>query len=188
MIEARADKSIYEQRYEAYRHGQYRLGPNEDDQFGYRLAGLAGLPTIDPIDSTDDFPFDYDSVQVAAARSGQSSILAQVNAEINDRLVRREEPLERNSDLIGALRFLNTREALNANAGWYLYMDLIGTRSRNGAGQSMADNWYARNLQIFANIARDLRPGDRVVVFIGQGHAAMLRPMIDRAGLCALEA
>ena len=180
MIEARADNPVYVQRYEAYHHGHYRLGPNEDDQFGYRLAGRLGLTTVYAIDSTRSFPFDYDGVQAAAARDGQNSILAQANAQLAD-LVQRSNGLERAGNLIGLMRYLNTSEALKANAGWYLYLDLIGNGSSDDVGQSLTSNWYARNLQIFANIARDLRSGDRVVVFIGQGHAAMLRPMIDRA-------
>jgi hypothetical protein len=61
MIEARANDPVYVQRYLAYRRGPYRLGPNEREQFGYRLAGLLGLPTIFPIDSIGDFPFDSHS-------------------------------------------------------------------------------------------------------------------------------
>src|SRR6185437_10133633 len=49
MIEARADNPVYVERYRAYRQGQYRLGPNEREQFGYRLAGSLGLSTIYPI-------------------------------------------------------------------------------------------------------------------------------------------
>lgn len=180
MIEGRADDPTYVQRYAAYRRGAYRLGPNEDDQFGYRLAGMLGLPTIYPIDSTGRFPFDYDRLQAAAAKHGQNSILTRANAELAP-LVRRSNQLEQASNLIGVMRYINSPEALKMNAGWYLYLDLIGSESTDTPGESLTSNWYARNLQIFANIARNLNPGDRVVVFIGQGHAAMLRPMIERS-------
>ncbi|MGH8201053.1 MAG: DUF5694 domain-containing protein [Steroidobacteraceae bacterium] len=180
MIEARADKPEYVQRYEAYRHGRYRLGPNEDDQLGYRLAGLLQLPTIYPIDNTGNFPFDYDAVKASAARNGQTSILALANAGFEE-VVGRENGFERANDITGALRYLNAKVFVKANDAWYLYMDLIGNGSGDDSGHSLTSYWYARNLQIFANIARNLRPGDRAVVFIGAGHAAMLRPMIDHA-------
>lgn len=180
MIEARADDPTYVQRYQAYRRGAYRLGANEDDQFGYRLAGVLGLPTIHPIDSTGRFPFDYGSLQAAAAKYGQNPILTRATAEIAP-LVKRSNQLERAGNVLGLVRYINSSEALEANAGWYMYLDLIGNASTDNPGESLTSNWYARNLQIFANIARDLTPGDRVVVFIGQGHAAMLRPMIDRS-------
>ena len=119
MIEARATDPVYVQRYQAYRHGRYRLGPNEDDQFGYRLAASLGLPTILPIDSTGNFPFDYDGLQAEAAKQRQKSILAQANAETAG-LVRRQTETSRASNLIGLMRYLNTAEALRANAAWYL--------------------------------------------------------------------
>lgn len=179
MIEARADDPIYVQRYLAYRRGKYRLGANEREQLGYRLAGLMRLPTIYPIDSTGSFPFDYARVQAAAAKNDQSAILTQADAH-QEATIRTENRLERADDMVGCLRFLNARGSLNSNARWYLYVDLVGT-GPSAAGQSLTSNWYARNLQIFANIARDLRSGDRVVVFIGAGHAAILRPLIDSA-------
>jgi len=180
MIEARADDPKFVRRYEAYLRGPYRLGPNENDQFGFRLARMLGLPTIYPIDSTGSFPFDYDAAQAAAAKSGQMSLIARANAAIAP-LVARSSQLERASNLIGVLRYLNSSDALRLNAGWYMYLDLIGSSSDRSVGQELTGNWYARNLQIFANIARTLKPGDRALVFIGQGHAAMLRPMIDRS-------
>ena len=180
MIEARADNPKFVQRYQAYLRGAYRLGPNEDDQFGYRLARTLGRSTIYPIDSTGDFPFDYDGARAAAAKSGQTSLVTRANAEIAP-FVARSGQLERASDLIGVLRYLNTSAALRLNAGWYMYLDLIGSSSDHYVGQVLTGNWYDRNLQIFANIARNLKPGDRALVFIGQGHAAMLRPMIDRS-------
>jgi hypothetical protein len=179
MIEARANDLDYVQRYLEYRQGKHRLGANEREQFGYRLAGSRGLSTIYPIDSVGNFPFDYDSVQAAAAKDGQNAILMQANVE-QETVIRKENRLERADDVIGALRYLNARGTLKANNGWYLYVDLIGAGSSD-AGESLTSNWYARNLRIFANIVRALRPGDRVVVFIGAGHASILRPLIDRA-------
>lgn len=180
MIEARADNPIYVRRYDAYLRGAYRLGSNEDDQLGYRLARMCGLPTIYPIDSTGHFPFDYDAVRAVAAKSGQNALLAQASAELAP-LVAQSSQLERAGNLIGLLRYLNTDKALRLNAGWYMYLDLINSSSSNYNGELLTSNWYSRNLQIFANIARNLKTGDRALVFIGQGHAAMLRPMIDRS-------
>jgi hypothetical protein len=180
MIEARADNPLYVQRYGAYLRGAYRLGSNEDDQLGYRLARLCGLPTVYPIDSTGNFPFDYDAVRAAAAKSGQDALIARANAELAP-LVAQSRRMERAGNLLGLLRYLNTDAALRLNAGWYMYLDLIGSPPADDQGERLTSAWYGRNLEIFANIARDLKSGDRALVFIGQGHAAMLRPMIERS-------
>jgi len=177
MIEANPDKPIYVERYERFLQGRYTLGPNEDDQFGYRLAAMMGNPTIYPIDTHTDFPFDYSSVQASAKRNGQKALLAAANAHIAP-FVAKIDALEKQNRLLDVLRDLNTPEALDINASWYLYLDRIGDTRSDYAGADLVSFWYARNLHIFANIMHAVRPGDRVVVFIGQGHAAMLRPMV----------
>src|SRR5581483_8335305 len=164
MIEAKADDPVYLERYQAYRGGRYRLGANEREQLAYRLAGALGLPAIYPIDSIGDFPFDYDSVKAAAAKDGQGAILEQADADLQG-IISTQNALESASDLIGTLRYLNSGEQLKPDAGWYLYLDLIG--ADGGAGQVLTRNWYARNLQIFADIAHGVKPGDRAIVFIG---------------------
>ena len=68
MIEPNPEKPIYVERYERFLRARYTLGPNEDDQFGCRLGAMMRNPTIYPIDTHTDFPFDYGSVQ-ASARS-----------------------------------------------------------------------------------------------------------------------
>ncbi len=182
MIEAEATNPVYVQRYASYLRGTYQLGPNEDDQFGYRLAKIAGLRSIDPIDSIGSFPFDYDKLQAAAAAYGEKPAFDSANAGLQS-LVDRSNALERESRLVDLLEYLNTPEALRLNAAWYLDMAAIGNPPNNYAGAELAAYWYARNLNIFANITNGLRPGDRAIVFIGQGHAAMLRPMLDNCNI-----
>lgn len=180
MIEARANNPIYVQRYLSYRARQYQLGANEDDQFGYRLAGLLNLPTIYPIDSVGTFPFDYDRVRRAAWKFGETSVLKAADAELRP-LVEKTNALERSDNLLALMRYMNTPSALAINSGWYMYINSIGNASIDYSGQVLTSFWYARNLQILANITHDLKPADRVVVFIGQGHAAMLRQMIKNS-------
>ncbi|MBV9264144.1 MAG: hypothetical protein JO324_07455 [Candidatus Eremiobacteraeota bacterium] len=175
MIEASAADPKYVQRYKAYLAGTYQLGPNENDQLGYRLAAVAHNPTIYPIDEVN-FTFDYPSVVASAKRNGQNALLAQAEAAMQP-LVERSNALEQQDRLRDLLRFLNTPEALDANAAWYMYVNRVGT-ARDFAGAGVVTAWYARNLHILANITRELQPGDRAVVFIGQGHAALLRPWI----------
>ena len=177
MIEALASNPMYVKRYKAYLAGRYTLGPNEDDQFGYRLAALAHNPTIYPIDA-QGFPFNYDSVKASAKAHGQTQTLHDAEAHIQP-LVSRSNALEKQDRLLDLLRYLNTPQALAANAAWYMYVDRIGDAKLDYAGADLTSDWYARNLHIFANVVHPLKPGDRVVVIIGQGHAAMLRRMIQ---------
>ncbi len=82
MIEADPERPIFVQRYKAYLAGHYVLGPNENDQFGYRLAAMENNPTIYPIDTHKDFPLDYDALQASAKRHGQTAIFTALNAHL----------------------------------------------------------------------------------------------------------
>ncbi|MDQ2679521.1 MAG: DUF5694 domain-containing protein [Candidatus Eremiobacteraeota bacterium] len=179
MIEARPEKPIYVQRYEQYLDGNYTLGANEDDQFGYRLAALAKNPTIYPIDTNGGFPFDYDAVKASAKLHGQTGLLD--DAELFTKpCITKANDLERAGTMLQLLRYLNQQDALACNAAFYSFSDPIGARS-DYAGANLVSFWYARNLHIFANIMHNTKPGDRVVVFVGQGHAAILDPMFKLA-------
>gem|GEM_PF-5198736 len=65
------------------------------------------------------------------------------------------------------LRYLNTDDAIRANAGFYTIIDGLG-RDANSAGAAYTAAWYGRNSYIFSNILNVTSPGDRAAVLIGQ--------------------
>lgn len=85
--------------------------------------------------------------------------------------------LERSGSYLDVLRYLNTDDAIRANASWYTIMDGLG-RSADDAGSMYVAQWYTRNVYIFSNILSVIRPGDRVVVIFGQGHDYLLREFV----------
>lgn len=176
MIEADAANPAYVRRYKEFLNGRYSLGANENDQFGYRLAAMEHNPTIYPVDARSGFPFDYSAVQASAKANDQGAILAAADAHVQPFLTRVNR-LEKQNRVLDVLRYINTASALAMNASWYMYVDRIGNARSDYAGANLVSFWYARNLHIFANIMRSVGPGDRIVIFIGQGHAAILRPL-----------
>jgi hypothetical protein len=54
----------------------------------------------------------------------------------------------------------------------------MGQQADN-AGAVYVAQWYTRNCAIFANILNVIRPGDRVVVLMGQGHEYLLRHFVE---------
>jgi hypothetical protein len=52
-----------------------------------------------------------------------------------------------------------------------------------GAAQPAAKlnaQWYERNVHIFSNLLQVAKPGDRVLVIFGQGHAFWLRSLVEQ--------
>jgi len=176
-IEAEFSNQIIRQEYLDYLAGKFRLGPNENYQYGFRLAWLAHNKAIYPVDA-QGFPFEFEKMQTFAKSHGQQSILDSANAENFAGFQKGMDAAIRTGDLLTILRFLNTPDALRENEGWYLVVDKIGAGAEY-PGADLVSNWWARNLHIFANLLRSIdSPDDRVVMFIGQGHAAILRQFV----------
>lgn len=173
LIEAQMNDPKVKQQYVRYLSGDFVLGPNEIYQFGFRLAKLAGNREIYPIDTfgpnllNDDPTIDaYLKANVLRVQDAPSTVF-----------VARGDSLERSGTYLDLLRYLNSDDAIRANASFYSVLDGMG-RSAHSAGSAYVSQWYARNCYIFANILSVVRPGDRVIVIMGQGHEYLLREFV----------
>ncbi len=164
-------------RYAAYRKGAFTLGANEVYQFGFRLAEMVNAPTVYPIDM-QGFPFDYPGLIASAKKNGQTATFDAANA-FTKPVFQKSDDVSYSGTILETLRFLNGPLFQKTSASWYLYIDGIGG-GKDYAGADLVSFWYARNLHIFANIRRDIdSPNDRVVVFMGAGHAPLLRSFVE---------
>lgn len=164
--------SLHNARYHAYRAGSYRLGRNEIDQIGYRLAAMLGHERVYPVDYALDM--DVGGTMQWAARNGQAALAQRMGstiqaivAEMNARMV---------ESVGGILADANSARADSLH-GLYLVMATVGRDSVYRGADEVA-NWYARNLHIYANIARVAQPGERVLVIMGSGHRPLLRQFV----------
>ena len=118
-----------------------------------------------------DFP--YAPVQAYADAHGLAGLLDAQGAAV-DSLNREEERLLAERNVAAALRRLNDPTRLRGDNAFYRTALRVG----GGAEQPGADlltAWYRRNFLICATLLQLTRPGDRVVVFYGAGHAFLLR-------------
>lgn len=149
---------------------------NETTQIGYRIAHDMGLPEVYGIDADGDFP--YDKVDAYAKQHGAGARLAAVEAQFERRV--REFDAAQNTHTIGELLAqLNDPVAIRSDhANGYYKMMLIGdAKTQPGADLNAA--WYARNAKIFAKLLQVAKPGDRIVVIFGAGHAYWLRHFVE---------
>jgi len=165
--------------YQQYLQGKFTLGPNEVYQYGFRLAALAHDPAIYCIDTIQDFPFDYEGMTASAAKHGQQAVLDASEAELAPYLAKLDD-LTLHGTVGDVLRYLNRPEVLAMNGDYYAYI-ARGGADKDYAGADLVSTWYARNVHIYANMLRQLAPGDRVVVFIGAGHTPSLRWLIQQS-------
>ena len=150
---------------------------NEIVQIGYRTAKLAGLATVNGIDEqpSDDEPdyYPYDQVQATAARFGQSKQLKELNAPTAAGL-KAFEALQKSRTVGQLLQRVNDPAGLWGNNDSYYGMLPIGDNDAQ-TGADLNAMWYLRNAKIFGKLMRLTKPGDRVLVVYGGGHAFWLR-------------
>ncbi len=183
-VEWPAGDSALARRYAEYREGRLVLTANEVDQLGFRIAKLAGLTTIDPI----DFQLGLETDLLGP--------LAQANAGHAARLRRLEAFGGEAMELMGSwlsegtvsqmLARMNTDETLYLTHLPYLHYMLPIGEPGNNAGAEVVAQWYRRNLHIFANLFRLATPGSRIVVLYGQGHVPLLRDFAGQSGQMCL--
>jgi hypothetical protein len=170
--------------YAEYRAGRHALARNETQQLGFRLAARFDHDGVHPIDHQGSFPFE---AVMAYAREHDPGFLAFVGAEMA-RITEEENRLQREVSVGRNLRERN----LPANLAWAhgLYLEFAGVGAGDGyVGADVLARWYERNIRIYANVRQITRPGDRVLVVIGSGHAPILRELVSYdAGLVLVEA
>ena len=174
---------IVVQRYQAYRAGTLAPSRDESVQLGFRLARTAGLVQVFGIDVGGEFP--YDAVADYAKTHGEGAMLDEAGAKI-EAMVKTQEALERRG-VASVLRYLNDPARLKSDNDFYRATLRIGGGATQ-PGAELLTAWYHRNFLICANLIQLSKPGDRIVVFYGSGHAFLLRQCVaETPGLRLVE-
>jgi hypothetical protein len=171
---------VVKERYAKFRDGQLAESRNEVVQLGFRLARERGLATVHGLDVEGEFPFD--AVVAWAREHGRSTEIDAMLAG-GARETAHISALQERTSIGGVLRELNTRESIERNHSFYPPLLTMGG-SDDQPGVKLLSSWYTRNLAICARLLQEIKPGDRVVVFYGQGHIYLLQQCLrEQAGV-----
>lgn len=162
---------VVTERYAKFREGQLPESRNEVVQLGFRLARERGLQAVHGLDVEGDFPFE--AIVAWAREHGRGGEIDAVLA-LGGKEVERISALQERTTIGGVLRDLNTRESIERNHSFYPPMLTMGSGD-DQPGVKLLSAWYTRNLAICARLLQKVQPGDRVVVFYGQGHVYLLQ-------------
>lgn len=161
--------------YQAYRKGAYSLKKGEDEQIGFRLAKKLHHPQIYCIDHRLDLPFE--PMMGYAQENNQMDVLQPVFQQIESFIGEFQQQLPKRT--IGeSLKTMNDPSFLDGGHQLYVTMTRVG-KNKDYPGAELLSRWYARNINIFANLTRvSTDPEDRILIIFGSGHAAILRELI----------
>lgn len=164
-------QDIVAERYKAYQAGTLAPSRNEVVQLGFRLARTAHAEGVYSLDADGDFP--YQRVQNFAAGQGFQPLLDQLNAN-TQAMVDAQTRLLSEKGIGATLRWMNEPAQIQAGHAFYRSLLRVG-KETDQPGVDLVTAWYRRNFQICANLLAIAKPGDRIVVFFGAGHAQLLR-------------
>ncbi len=168
----------------AFRPEQLLTNADERVQIGYRLATRAGIDRVYGIDEKDregqPTYFPMGPVMGWVQANGRMPEFQAVSATIQSTIAALEVR-QRERTVGQLLAEINAPDhPMVGPAGQAIYYSMIGFGSGdNQAGAELNARWYARNAQIFARLVQVARPGDRIVVVYGAGHAYWLRHFIE---------
>lgn len=168
---------IVEERYPKYRDGTLPASRNEVVQLGFRLAQQAGLARVHGLDVPGDFPFD--AVQKWAQANGRMATIERLMAE-GERETAKVTAMQDQGTIGDILRYMNEPASIARNHSFYPTMLLFGSGEEQ-PGVTLLSAWYTRNLAMCARLLQALQPGDRAVVFFGQGHVYLISQCLDEA-------
>lgn len=156
---------------------------NESIQIGYRLAKQLGHDAVygydeQPGDGEPDY-FPMGKVQAFAAENGQMDVLEQLIAEVRASTVEEQRDLP-NQTIAESLLAHNDRARIDGRHD-RLYYSLLQIGDGDAQpGAELNAYWYMRNAKMFAKVDMIARPGDRVLVIAGSGHATWLKHFAER--------
>lgn len=178
-IEARAPWKATE-KLRAYQTRELRLTRDERHQIGIKLADELRLDTLYAIDTeavnsklTELLPNfmaelwkDYDWRSEGPIAAQQKAFYAYTDS------------LRKESSLLDFLKYMNSPEYQSLDYGLYLTGDFKLGEYRGA--DVLAVYWYNRNLRIFRNIQEITEgPKDHIMVLMGNGHASILRQLVE---------
>lgn len=171
------------EQYTRYLAGTLPPSSNEVVQLGFRLAKQMGLANVHGLDVPGDFPFE--PLSAWAQANGKAGDLEALMAQAQS-ITARITALQATHSIGGVLRDMNTPQALDEAARFYAEFLRYGSGEQQ-PGVELNAAWAKRNFAICARLLQALKPGDRAVVFYGQGHVPQLAACLRSAPGVELE-
>ncbi|KAA3619133.1 MAG: hypothetical protein DWP94_13500 [Flavobacterium sp.] len=163
-----------------YKEGGHRDKRDERYQVAMRIASETGLDTLYEVNSYS---------MIREMREKDSLVYKKLTAGINwdyedpywdyvKNWIENDDKLTSQVSLLDFITYMNSEESHQYGYGAYL-TGFFKSDDHKGADY-LSMWWYNRNLRIFKNI-QDITgdPNDRIMVVMGNGHAAILRQLFE---------
>jgi len=176
-VEARSDRPDFTtQKFADFTPQKLATDPDERTQIAFRLAWRLSHKSVYGIDEQSDtidyFPFD--KVEAYAKAHNRTATLTHMHGEIEE-MIKEMEAAQKTTPIRLLLADINEPARIRSDHEQFYYglLRLGDQKEQPGADLNVA--WYHRNAKTFAKLTQIARPGDRILVVFGSGHAFWLR-------------
>lgn len=169
-----ADQARFDEKFDAYKDGSFKLTSNEIYQIGFKVAKAAGLKKVTCFDEQnvgwDAEPmFNYMKANDPKMQASMDATFKSLSERTN-----REQATLSFPKL---LKLSNDPARERENKALYISTNAIDAGG-SFAGADAAASWWHRNFRMYANVQKAAAPGHRVLVVAGSGHTAILKDML----------
>ena len=181
------DNGRYQETFNTFLAGKYKLSKNERDQIGFRLAKELEHKNVYCVD-WGIFPKDplYNYQTYAEKDEELNKFLRGLRKEGKKNNDARNARL-RSLSIVDQLIFLNHSDQIERGHRGYYDLMRIG-RGDEYVGANYLSWWYGRNMKIFMNIIRLTEsPTDRILIVYGAGHNKLLTQFAKESGFYRIE-
>lgn len=168
-------------KYRAFKPADLTTVRDETVQVGFRVAHDAGLRDVYAIDEQSDtvdyFPYGNVQAYVERGTAEDKARFAAANQRVADAVAAQTE-LQKTATTTELLAAHNDPAKLrNIDAIHYMLLGLGDAKAQPAAELNAA--WFLRNAKIFTKLMKIAKPGDRIIVLFGAGHAPWLRYLVE---------
>jgi hypothetical protein len=176
-VEARSDRPDFStEKFADFTPQELTTDPDERTQIAFRLAQRLSHKSVYGIDEQSDtidyFPFG--KVEAYAKAHNQADTLARMHEDI-EKNIKAMEAAQKTTPIRLLLADINEPARVRSDHQKFYYGLLALGDQKDQPGADLNAAWYHRNAKIFAKLTQIARPGDRVLVVFGSGHAFWLR-------------
>ncbi|MBX3379006.1 MAG: hypothetical protein KF805_02840 [Phycisphaeraceae bacterium] len=162
--------------YADYKAGNRKLAKSERDQLGARLAKQLGHDRLYAFDQPSDL--DFKPLMDNAQKAGRADLLGELQSKTAE-ITKASAAISAKYTVAEHLAILNHPPIIEEMHSLYIWLLNFDT-PENRPAAALLTSWYLRNLNMFENLQRIAKPGDRILVLVGAGHTKHLRDFVGQ--------
>lgn len=163
------------EKYQQYLSDNLELATSETHQLGFRIGKYSGAKHLHGIDEWRPLMKFSEMMEYMEA---SDPVALQESEELLKTFAEEDTKAHQSMSLQELLIRANRPESERKNKALYISTNSVGAGD-GFVGADASAAWWNRNFRMYANVQRHIKPGARIIVIVGAGHAGILRDLAE---------